>query len=148
MRLAGRLSRVEQAAQTKLQGLLTPKAKLEKRAAWIRRLGEYLGLPTSDDYGLAGLIGTDERAARRALATGLEHREAHLMDYAERRGITTDEAHEWMARGRDAIMSVARDIAAGVPAESSARAAELREWLTVGPVEGLRGKGGKANGQG
>ena len=94
------------------------------------------------------MIKTDERAARRVLATGLERREARLVIYAEQRGITTDEAREWMARGRDAIMSVAKDMAAGVPAENSARAAELREWLPVGPVEGLKGKGAKHKGPG
>jgi hypothetical protein len=148
MRISDRLSRAEQAANTKLQGLLTPKEKLEKRAAWVKQLGEYLGLPASDDGGLAGICETDERAARRALATGLDHREAHLLVYAEQRGITTEEARAWMERGRDALLAVTKDIAASVPVERSARAVELREWLTVGPVEGLRGKGAKDHGQG
>lgn len=131
VKLNERLSRLEKTIDHRMQTLLTPRDELEARGLRVKRLLDYLGLPGSEDGGMADRCKTDRRVAQVMLSTGLEKHEALIKVYAEQNEITEDQAREWMQLLGKVGRAVEKDISDGVLPERSARAPELRKLLTA-----------------
>jgi hypothetical protein len=137
MRISDRLNRAEQAAHAKLQGLLTPKAVLDERSKRVNRMLEYIGLPyEDDDKARAFRYDVDEQLARISLASGVDRKTAHARWYAQREGLTEDEARAWLVLTQTRWGEAERDIRAGIPFEQSQAGVWLRESIISKSVLG------------
>ncbi|MEN3335646.1 MAG: hypothetical protein V7641_5011 [Blastocatellia bacterium] len=132
MDIANRLSRIEQAVNTRLSALMRPDDQLELDYDYLRRVAEYAGFPVpSKDQMVSQWRDHDRQCARLMLATdcGVEESAVQtLLDDPQHQG-TKEEAWralDEMSRLREAVRL---DMESGKPGDQSEAGNRLRVLL-------------------